>query len=79
MPKSWKPEVQVKDDERWYDNALRFETKDEAEAYARDLFQRWFTAVGHRAAESDDPVSFKYVFDGEDKFRRLVIVEEGQF
>jgi hypothetical protein len=78
MP-SWKPEVQVVGDEKWYDNSLRFETKEEAEEYANGLFQRWTQAKAHRVSESDDPVNFKYVYDGEDKVRRLVATEEGKF
>jgi hypothetical protein len=54
---SWKPEVQVNGDPKWYDNALRFATKDEAIDYARDLFQRWTSTRSWRAAESDEPVN----------------------
>ena len=51
---SWKPEVLVAGDPKWYDNGLRFKTKDEAEAYARDLAGRWISVRNHRAVESTD-------------------------
>lgn len=41
-------------------NALRFATREEAEASARDLYSRWTLCVGHRADESDDPVNCEW-------------------
>jgi len=38
-------------------NALRFATREEAEASARDLYGRWTLCVDHRADESDDEVN----------------------
>lgn len=60
--KSWKPELLV--DGEWAGNALRFATKEEAEASASDTYSRWMLAVGHRAVESDDPVNYKWL-DGK--------------
>ncbi len=61
---SWKPEVQVKGEgDKWHDNALRFATKEEAAAYARDLYSRWTLTTAHRAIESEDPVNYVW-FDG---------------
>lgn len=57
---SWKPQVQIFNDPNWYDNALRFETKEEAEANARDLMSRWMLVVDTRAIESDDPVNYRW-------------------
>jgi hypothetical protein len=54
---SWKPEIRVIDDPKWYDNAVRFKTRPEAEKYASDLFTRWTTAEGWRVVETDDPVN----------------------
>jgi len=54
---SWKPEVQTFGDPKYYDNALRFATKEEAEASARDLSRRWMLVENWRAVESDDPVN----------------------
>ena len=58
---SWKPEVQTDDSGKWYGNALRFETKEEAEANVRDLSMRWFAMRETRAVESDDPPNYRYV------------------
>jgi len=56
--KSWKPEVLV--DGQWSGNALRFATKEEAEASGRELLSRWFVPSDSRAAESSDPVNYKF-------------------
>lgn len=61
MSRSWKPEVQTGKDPRWYDNSVRFATKEEAEYSARDLMNRWMLVTECRAVESDDPVN--YVLD----------------
>lgn len=42
-------------------NALRFATKEEAERYAQDLFNRWMSCTDKRVVETDDPVN--YTFD----------------
>ena len=58
---SFKPEVQVHNDPKWYNNALCFATREEAEANARDLRMRWLAVVETRAAESDDTVNYEWV------------------
>ena len=58
---SWKPEVQTRGDEKFYSNNLAFETKEEAEASAKDLFKRWMLATAWRAVESDQVVNYKIV------------------
>jgi hypothetical protein len=55
---SWKPEVFV--DGKWCGNALRFESKEEAEQNGRDLLMRWFAPTDSRAVESNDPVNYSY-------------------
>ena len=57
---SWKPEVLVLNDPKWYGNALTFETKDEAEAYVRDLGSRWTSVRKTRVTECDDPVTGRW-------------------
>lgn len=57
---SWKPEVQTDSTGKWYGNALRFATREEAEQNAADLSWRWTAVREHRATESDDPVSHSY-------------------
>jgi hypothetical protein len=52
---SWAPEVLVEG--KWSGNALRFATKEEAEAWARDLLMRWFVPTDSRAVLTDDPVT----------------------
>lgn len=56
---SWKPEVFV--DGGWHSNALRFATKEEAQASAVDLKFRWTLVRDARAVESADPVNYKRV------------------
>lgn len=56
---SWKPELQVSGEDGWHTNALRFATKEEAEASAKDIYGRWMLATGWRATECDDPVNYK--------------------
>lgn len=57
---SWKPEVTTDSSGKWYGNALRFATKQEAYENARGLSYRWFTVRSYRATESDDPVNYTY-------------------
>ena len=64
MPTSWKPEVQTDSTGAWYGNALRFATKEEAEANAKALSGRWTAVLATRATESDDPVNYSWV-DGQ--------------
>jgi len=61
---SWKPEVITDSSGKWYTNALRFATKEEAEANVLALSTRWLTVREFRASESSDPVSHAWV-DGE--------------
>ena len=56
---SWKPEVKTGNDQKWYDNNLRFATKKEAELSAKDLMARWRLVVDYRATESEDPVNYR--------------------
>jgi len=62
---SWKPEVLTPTlPPVWSGNALRFATREEAEAYGRDLLRRWTVPTDYRAVESDDPVNYKILSDG---------------
>ena len=58
---SYKPEVQTDNTGRWYDNALRFATEQEAFDSARDLAGRWFAVLAYRATECNDPVNYRYI------------------
>ena len=44
-------------------NGLTFRTAPEAEAYGSELLSRWFAPVGHKAVESDEPVSHRWNFE----------------
>jgi len=67
---SFKPEVSTGSDPKFYGNALRFATREEAEASAFDLAMRWLAVREWRVVESDDPVNYAIV-DG-----RLMSIEE---
>ena len=58
---SWKPEVKVSNRPEWCGNALRFATREEAEANVADLADRWWAVTETRAVESDDPVKHRWV------------------
>lgn len=54
---SYKPEVQTDGTGKWYGNALRFASSEEAKVWADDLSMRWFAVRATRATESDEPVT----------------------
>jgi hypothetical protein len=58
---SFKPEVVADASGKWAGNALRFATREEAEANVRDLMMRWFAVRETRIVVSDDPVNYRYV------------------
>ena len=58
---SFKPEVIADSSGVWCGNALRFATRQEAEANVQDLMMRWFAVRETRVVESDDPVNYRYV------------------
>jgi hypothetical protein len=55
---SFKPEVQVGSDPKWYGNSVAFATREEAEYSAKDLYNRWGMTTAWRAVESDEPVNY---------------------
>lgn len=61
---SWKAEVRVYNDPKYYSNALRFATEGEAKAYARDLHSRWMQAEDERVVTSDEPVNYRFTEKG---------------
>jgi hypothetical protein len=54
---SWKIEIVVDDSGEWESDPFRFETLDEALAYARDLEFRWAAVRDRRVVKSEDPVN----------------------
>jgi hypothetical protein len=61
---SFAPEVRTGRDPQFYGNALRFATREEAQANVEDLAMRWMLVVETRVAESTDPVNYRWV-DGK--------------
>ena len=59
--KSWKPEVIADNSGKWCGNALRFATKEEAEADVQDLMMRWFAVRETRVVESEDEPNYRRV------------------
>ena len=53
---TFKVAVKVRGESGWSYNALRFPTREEAEAYARNLASRWMGVEKWEIQESDDPV-----------------------
>ena len=64
---SWKPEVITDSSGKWYGNALRFATREEAEANVADLMSRWLLVRETRVVESDDPVNYRWTDHGLEK------------
>jgi hypothetical protein len=58
---SWAPEVIADSSGKFCGNALRFATKEEAEANVLDLSFRWTAVRETRVVESADPVNYRYV------------------
>lgn len=55
---SWKIEVQLIDEEhRWYGNAMRFATKEEAERSAKMLMNNWTQVEKWQVSECNDEVT----------------------
>jgi hypothetical protein len=62
--KSWKPEVIADSSGNWTGNALRFATREEAEANVQNLYMRWTAVRETRVVESDDPVNYRWTDQG---------------
>lgn len=60
---SYAPEVQTGGEE-WNGNALRFATKEEAEANVLNLMGRWMLVTATRVIESDDAVNYRWICKG---------------
>lgn len=60
---SYAPEVIADSSGQWTGNALRFASREEAEAYASNLASRWLLVRETRVIESQDRVNYTYVGD----------------
>jgi hypothetical protein len=58
---SWKPEVIADNSGQWCGNALRFATREEAEANVLNLAMRWTLVRDTRVVESDEPVNYAWI------------------
>ena len=58
---SFAPEVIADSSGKWCGNALRFETREEAEENVQDLMMRWMLVRETRVVESSDPVNYRYI------------------
>jgi hypothetical protein len=63
MPVSYAPEVIADSSGKWCGNALRFATREEAEANVFNLSMRWMLVRETRVVESDDPVNYRWDTD----------------
>ncbi len=61
MTRSYKPEVIADSGGTWCGNALRFATREEAEANVLNLSMRWMLVRDTRVVESDDPVNYAWI------------------
>jgi len=48
----WKAEVQVTNDQKWYENGIVFTDKKDAQNYARALFARWTQTTAWRVVKA---------------------------
>ena len=55
---SWKPAIKTSGED-FHLNGQAFKTKEEAEAMAKDIFNRWMLATDHKAVESDEPANYR--------------------
>jgi hypothetical protein len=60
MAKSYAPEVIADSTGKFYGNALRFATREEAEANVKDLWSRWAMVTDTRVVESDDEPNYRW-------------------
>ena len=58
---SFKPLVQTTSDPKFYDNAQRFATYDEAMLSAKHIMSRWMLVVDIDVQESTDPVNYQII------------------
>ena len=57
---SWKCEVIAYGSGKWVGNGITFADREEARAYACDLFSRWTAVREHRTVESDEPALYRW-------------------
>lgn len=78
MTKSFKPVVQTDNTGKWYDNALRFATREEALRSARDLMNRWMLVHAYSSLPSDDEPNYRYVDGRLEEMPKIDLSQGGQ-
>jgi hypothetical protein len=68
---SYKVEIKVVNDEKYYPNGIALATREEAEEYGKHKLATWMMADEYRVIESTEPVN--YTFAGE-----LLAIEEAE-
>jgi hypothetical protein len=61
---SWGVEVMIDDSGEWERDPVRFETKQEALTYARDLELRWAAVRDRRILEVAEPANARWTAQG---------------
>lgn len=69
---SWHAAVKTAGDEDWVYNGMRFATKEEADAYAKDLAWRWTAVLGVEVSQTVGLANYKWA-DG----KAVALVEGG--
>jgi hypothetical protein len=57
---SFKAEIRVVNDTRFYPNGVAFETREEAEAYGRNKVAAWTMAQEYRVVESEEMPNYHW-------------------
>lgn len=57
---SFKAEINVHDDPKYYQNAVALATREEAESFARNKVLTWTLAESYRVVGSDEPVNYQW-------------------
>lgn len=57
---SWKPAIKTSGED-FHLNGQAFETKEEAEAMAKGIFNRWMLATDYKAVESDETANYRII------------------
>jgi hypothetical protein len=57
---SFKTEIKVFNDPKFYPNGVAFATKNEADFYGRYKINTWMMADAYQVVESDEPVNYAW-------------------
>ena len=68
---SWKPAIKTSGGD-FHLNGRAFETKEEAEAMAKDIFGKWMLATDYKAVESDEPANYRIINGALEPIRKEV-------